>query len=94
LVLAGAAAGREPKTVVPRAVEKMTLPRQNATMIDCCRISELLFNGDAQGSTPLNIGFVQIVATGEVAVTAVYTTSGLKDHGVSIEVEQIAGRRQ
>jgi hypothetical protein len=94
VVLAGAPAGREPKTVVPRAVEKMMLPGQNATMIDCCRISELLFNGGAQGPVPLNIGFVEIVATGDIAVTAVYTTSGLKQDGVSIEVVQVAGKRQ
>ncbi len=93
-VLAGAPAGREPKTVLPRAVEKLTLPRQNATMIDCCRISQLLFNGGAQDPMTLNIGFVEIVASGEIAVTAVYTTSGLKQGGACIKVEQIAGRRQ
>jgi hypothetical protein len=63
-------------------------------MIDCCRISQLLFSGAVLGPMPLNIGFVEIVANGELAVTAVYTTSGLKQSGVSIEVEQIAGRRQ
>jgi hypothetical protein len=94
LVLAGAPAGREPKTVGPRALEKMALPHQHATMIDCCRISQLLFNGEAQGPMPPNVGFVEIVATGDVAVTAVYTTSGLKPGGVSIEVEPIAGRQQ
>jgi hypothetical protein len=94
VVLTGAPAGREPKTVVSKAVEKMTLPRSSATMIDCCRISQLLFSGIAQGTMPLNIGFVEIVASGDVAVTAVYTTSGLKQSGVSIEVEQITGRRQ
>jgi hypothetical protein len=94
VVLTGAPAGREPKTVAPRAVEKLTLPRSSAAMIDCCRISQLLFSGAVLGPMPLNIGFVEIVANGELAVTAVYTTSGLKQSGVSIEVEQIAGRRQ
>jgi hypothetical protein len=95
LVLAGAPAGREPKTGAVRATEKMTLPGLNAVMVDCCRISELLFNGEAQGPTaPLNLGFVELVATGELAVTAVYTSSGLRQGAVSIEVEQIAGRHQ
>jgi hypothetical protein len=95
LVLAGAPAGREPKIAAVRATEKMTLPGLTAAMVDCCRISELLFNGEAQGPTmPLNLGFVEIVATGELAVTAVYTSSGLRHGAVSIEVEQIAGRHQ
>jgi hypothetical protein len=95
LVLAGAPAGREPKTGTVRATEKITLPGLNAVMVDCCRISELLFNGEAQGSTmPVNLGFVELVATGELAVTAVYTSSGLRQGAVSIEVEQISGRHQ
>ncbi len=42
---------------------------------------------------PLSIGFLEITASAEVAVTAVYTASG-DGHGVSLNVEQIAGRRR
>ncbi|HAT31550.1 MAG TPA: hypothetical protein DCW29_12070, partial [Janthinobacterium sp.] len=42
LVLAGAAAGREPLTAGPRAEERLLLPAQSATMDDCCHILERL----------------------------------------------------
>ncbi|HEY2738542.1 MAG TPA: hypothetical protein VGK45_09060 [Thermoanaerobaculia bacterium] len=40
-------------------------------------------------SGPLTIGFLEIISTTPLTVTAVYTASGLKDDAVSIEVEQI-----
>jgi Integrin beta chain VWA domain len=93
LVLAGAAAGREPNTAGARAEEKMTLPRQTATMVDCCRITQLLFRGESPGAMPLTVGFLELTATADVAVTAVYTGSG-RDGGIVLDVEQIAGRRK
>jgi hypothetical protein len=92
LVLGGAAAGREPATAGARTEDKLTLPRQTATMLDCCRISELLFGGESSGERPLTIGFLELTSTANLSVTAVYTTSG--DHnGVGLEVEQIFGRQ-
>jgi len=41
----------------------------------------------------ITIGFLEITANGPIAVTAVYTATGLDSSGVSIEVEQIAPRR-
>jgi hypothetical protein len=41
---------------------------------------------------PLTIGLLEITATADVAVTAVYTTSGPKHGGVSIRTKQIARR--
>jgi hypothetical protein len=93
VVLAGAPVGREPKVVVPRAEDKIILPPQTATMDDCCRIAELLFGGEAASPMPITIGFLEITANGPIAVTAVYTATGLDSTGVSIEVEQIAPRR-
>ena len=93
VVLAGAPMGREPRFAGMRAEDKIVLPAQTATMDDCCRIAELLFGGDAPSPIPLTIGFLDIVANGPLAVTAVYTAGGLSGGGVSIEVEQIAGRR-
>jgi hypothetical protein len=90
LVLAGAAVGREPRVVAARAEDKIVLPPQTATMDDCCRIAELLFGGEAASPVPITIGFLEITASGPIAVTAVYTTTGLDSVGVSIEVEQIA----
>ena len=92
LVLAGAASGRERNTAGVRTEEKITLPRQTATMVDCCRITELLFQGESRSTIPLTVGFLELTATADIAVTAVYTSSG-PDGGIALEVEQIAGRR-
>ena len=75
-----------------RTEEKITLPRQTATMVDCCRITELLFQGESRSTIPLTVGFLELTATADIAVTAVYTSSG-PDGGIALEVEQIAGRR-
>lgn len=94
VVLAGAPGGREPRIVGARAEDRIVLPPQTATMDDCCRIVERLLGGEASSSLPLTIGFLEITASGPLAVTAVHTTSGLGSAvGVSIEVEQIAARR-
>jgi hypothetical protein len=93
-MLAGAAAGREPRVAGVRAEDKITLPPHTATMDDCCRIAELLLGAPAAGPAALTIGFLEITADADLAVTAVYTTSGLKSGGVSIAVEQIAAQRQ
>ena len=59
---------------------------------DCCRLAELLLG---TGSTnALNIGFLEITASAEVAVTAVYTSSGFDSGGISIDVQDVAGRLQ
>jgi hypothetical protein len=93
LILAGAPAGREPLLAKSRAEDKIILPAQAATMDDCCRIAELLFGGQASAPVPLTVGILEITASADVAVTAVYTTSGLESGGVSIAVEQIHGKR-
>ncbi len=90
LVLAGAAAGRAPTSSSARAEDTMLLPRQSATLIDCCRITQLLLNGESN-ALPLTLGFLEITATGDIAVTAVYTTSG-RTGNVGLDVRQIAGR--
>jgi hypothetical protein len=94
VVLAGAPAGREPRAAAVRAEDKIVLPPHTATMDDCCRIAELLFGEGGASSMPLTIGFLEITANADIAVTAMYTTSGLKSGGVSIAVEQVAGQQQ
>jgi hypothetical protein len=93
LVLAGAPIGREPRVSGVRAEDKILLPPQAATMDDCCRIAELLLGGEAPSPMPLMVGFLEITASAEIAVTAVYTASDATSGGVSLAVEQIAGRR-
>lgn len=93
VVLAGAPVGREPKVAAPRAEDKIVLPPQTATMDDCCRIGELLYGGEPSSPMPITIGFLEITSNGPLAVTAVYTATGLDLGGVSIDVEQIAPRR-
>lgn len=94
VVLAGAPTGREPRVATARSEDKIVLPPQTATMDDCCRIAELIFQGEPPSPIPLTIGFLELTASADIAVTAVYTTSGLKSGGISISVEQIAGQRQ
>lgn len=82
VVLAGAPVGREPKVAKARAEDAIKLPPHTATMDDCCRITELLFGAPAEA---LTIGLLEIIASRDVSVTAVYTT------GTSLDVEPIEG---
>jgi len=90
VVFAGVGSGREPGIAESRAADAIVLPPHSATMDDCCRLTELLFGG-TQTST-LNIGFLEITANAELAVTAVYTVSGSAGN-VAVDVEQIHPRR-
>ena len=93
VVLASAPVGREPRAAGVRAADKIVLPAQTATMDDCCRIAELLFDGQPPSPMPLTIGFLELTASAEIAVTAVYTASNPKSGGISLAVEQISGQR-
>jgi hypothetical protein len=94
LVMAGAPAGREPRTAAFKAEDRITLPAQTATMDDCCRIAELLFGGAPASPGALTIGFIELTATADIALTVVYTTTGSKpDDGTSIEVNSVLARR-
>ena len=83
LVLAGAPLGREPRFGTSRAEDGIELPPHTATMDDCCRITGLLFGAPVDA---LTIGILEITATADVAVTAIYTT------GTGIDVVQVDGR--
>jgi hypothetical protein len=93
VVLAGAAVGREPRWSQSRAADKIVLPARAATMDDCCRIAALLLGAAPAATLPLTVGFIEIISTEELAVTAVYTATDLKGGSLSIDVEQIAARR-
>jgi hypothetical protein len=93
LVVAGAPVGREPRVGAPVAEDRITLPPHTATMDDCCRLSELVFGVAGASPAALTIGILELTADTEIAVTAVYTTSGLAAGGVALDVQQVAGRR-
>ncbi len=93
IVFAGAVLGREPRFAPEKAQDKIVLPPRTATMDDCCRIQGLLIGGPPAGKLPLTIGFLEIVSSQEVVVSAVYTASDLKSGSVSIDVEDVRARR-
>ncbi|HSS78808.1 MAG TPA: vWA domain-containing protein [Thermoanaerobaculia bacterium] len=88
VVLKGEPIGREPRVAKEMARDRIVLPPFTATMDDCCRLAELLHQ-PVTSNGPLTIGFLEIVSTTPLTVTAVYTATGLKDDDVSIDVEQI-----
>jgi hypothetical protein len=92
LVVAGAASGREPRFNGPGKPSVMKLPAHGASMSDCCRILELVLGATPAGPVPLTIGFLEIVSTVELDVTAVYTASGGTGSTPSISVNRIAAR--
>ena len=82
VVLAGAPVGREPKVARARAEDTIKLLPHTATMDDCCRITELLFGAPVEA---LSIGLLEMIASRDVSVTAVYTT------GTSLDVKPVEG---
>jgi len=92
VVCAGTVTGREPAIAKARATERIVLPSGAATMDDCCRIAELLCIGVTGSAMPLTVGFLEIVSDQELHVTAVYTASDLKGHGLSFDVQIVPGK--
>jgi hypothetical protein len=89
LVSNDAPVGREPHQVQAKVFDKIVLPPDSATMDDCCRFIEMLHFNPAQ----LNIGFLELVSTVELNVTAVYTATDVKSASISIDVETIDARK-
>ena len=89
LVLAGVAAGREPKTARVTGAVPLTLPPHGATMDDCCQLLDMALGAPPSGPVPLTIGILEIVSTVELAVTAVYTATGCAGGAPSLRVEEI-----
>ena len=61
-------------------------------MDDCCRIMELVLGARPATPVPFTEGFLEIVSTVELTVTAVYTVSDRKNRSISMEVETIQAR--
>jgi len=94
VVYAGMPVGREPRTVDRRAFDEIVLPPDSATMDDCCRIGELLYEPAPPSGNPLTVGFLEILSDIELKVTAVYTMTDRESRSVSIDVEDVAARRK
>jgi hypothetical protein len=92
LVVSGAASGREPASNGPGKPVLLHLPAHSASMSDCCSILELVLGAVPAGSVALSIGFLEVVSTVELDVTAVYTANGDAGSAPSIAVSKIASR--
>ena len=57
-------------------------------MEDCKRLAALHYGAPAEGKLPLTIGFLEIVSTQQLVVTAVYTATGA-DGGLTMDVETV-----
>lgn len=88
LVSAGIAVGREPRSQLPVGADKIKLRAHAATMDDCRRLAELHYGAPAEGSLPLTVGFLEIVSTQQLVVTAVYTATGADGH-LTMDVETV-----
>jgi hypothetical protein len=88
LVQNDAPVGREPQIAPAKSFDRITLRPDSATMDDCCHL------GDKLGFNPahVNIGFLEIVSSVELNVTAVYTATDLKAASISIHVETFSAR--
>lgn len=77
--------GFEPNEQQAKKIAEIVLKPNCATADDCCGIAKLL-----KVKNILNIGFLKIVSSTDLAVTAVYTASDLdRNSVVSIDVEII-----
>jgi hypothetical protein len=73
LVKSGFPVGREPNVVKPTGYDYIDLKSSQGTMDDCNRIAQILW-GAVPTPYPLTIGYLVILSTRELDVTAVYTS--------------------
>ena len=88
VVSAGIGVAREPRTQRPVGRDIVRLRPHEATMDDCKRLAELHYGAPVESKLPLTVGFLEIVSTQQLVVTAVYTATGVND-GLSIDVETV-----
>jgi hypothetical protein len=87
-VSAGIGVGREPRSQSPVNRDRIKLRQHEATMDDCRRLAELHYGAPPEGKLPLTIGFLEIVSTQQLVVTAVYTATGAEG-GLTMDVETV-----
>jgi hypothetical protein len=88
LVSAGIGIGREPRVQTTVGADRIKLPSHGATMDDCRRLAEMHYGAPPEGSLPLTVGFLEIVSTQQLVVTAVYTATGSDGH-LTMDVETL-----
>ena len=81
---------REPETMKPVGVDRVTLAPFHATMDDCCKIVEML--KPVQADEQLKIGFVEIISPVQIEVVAVYTVTDLEQTHPTINVVAVEPR--
>jgi hypothetical protein len=82
LVRGGYPVGREPSVVDPNGYDFISLKSGQATMDDCNRIAQILYGG-VPTPYPLTIGYLVILSTLELDVTAVYTSQNCSNWATS-----------
>lgn len=92
MVLSGVPVGREPRSVGRQAFDEILLSPDSATMDDCCRIRELLYESAPPAGSPLTVAFLEIVSDIPLNVTAVYTVTDHESRSVAIDVEEVSVR--
>ena len=88
LVLENKAVGFEPKQQPAKLIDRIVLRPNSVTGDDCCGIAKRL-----KVKNLLNIGFLKIVSSVDLSVTAVYTVADIENRVVSMDVEQIEVKR-
>ena len=87
LVIENKPIGFEPKQQPAKLIDRIMLRPNSATGDDCCGIAKRL-----KVKNLLNIGFLKIVSSVDLSVTAVYTVADMENKVVSMDVEQINGK--
>ena len=88
VVTAGIGVAREPRRGIPAGRDRLKLRPHEATMDDCRRLAELHYGAPPEGELPLTIGFLELVSTQELVVTAVYTATDANG-GLTMDVETV-----
>jgi hypothetical protein len=88
LVLENKVVGFEPKQQPAKLIDRIVLRPNSATGDDCCGIAKLL-----KVKNLLNIGFLKIVSSVDLSVTAVYTVADLENRVASMDVQQIEAKK-
>lgn len=84
LVIQNKPVGFEPRQQPAKPIAEIILRPNSATGDDGCGIEKIL-----KINNVLNIGFLKIVSSVDLSVTAVYTVADLDNRVTSIDVEQI-----
>ena len=92
-VIGEKAIAREPRFMQSKKTETIVLEPHAVTMDDCHRIFELVFGDRPYSRSPFSIGFLVVMSTRDLNITAVYTATDLESKSLSMDVEQVKGKK-